>query len=120
MKRDVQATEAKHFFSPKSYVAKDGREVLFGLDWKQRVGELHERSGGRCEGEIEVEVWDSHLQHAYSSGFAQVRCTREAAHPHHRIKRSKSRDDRMKNLIALCFECHLAEHPEKRQMWRKS
>lgn len=104
-KRDVQATEAKHFFSPKSYVAKDGREVLFHLDWKQRVGELRQRCGGRCEYEIPY-------------GGISTRCLREAADPDHIIPRSKGRDDRLSNLQGLCRLHHELKHKARNPRWR--
>lgn len=107
MKRDVQATEEANFFESTSYVAKDGRHVLFGIDWKERKGELNQRSGGRCENMVE-----------------DVRCGGLAMHPHHiihrRTKGSNTRDDRMDNLLALCDSCHRKMHPDKQPKWGKS
>lgn len=105
MKADRQATEAKQFFDPRSYVAKDGREILFGLDWKQRIGELRKRSGGRCE-------WRIAFGYTGSKPIVE-RCAREAADPDHIVKRSVKRDDRLENLQALCKTHHTMKHPEK-------
>lgn len=112
MKRDKQATEVKHFIDPKSYVLKDGREVLAGLDWKQRVGELRERSGGRCE-----KLVSSADPMTHAGGQSVERCRSEAQDPDHIIKRSKGRDDRLTNLEALCRLHHELKHPEKRTRW---
>jgi hypothetical protein len=86
MKRDRIATDAAKFEDPKSFIFKDGREFLAGLDWKARKHELWTRARGRCE-------------YINSDG---IRCRTEAADPHHYIPRSKGRDDRMSNLFALC------------------
>jgi hypothetical protein len=103
VKRDVQATEAKHFVDPRSYVSKDGREVLYKEDWLARVVELDKRCGGRCE----------------DLNTFRMRCPAKAAHPHHIIKRSKGRDDRLKNLLALCNFHHSQRHPEFYTRWSK-
>ena len=102
-KRDVQATEAANFFSPKSYVDKQGGEVLFGLDWKERKGQLWARCGGRCE-------------QITSDG---MRCRSEAHDPDHIIPRSKGRNDALSNLQALCRLHHDLKHPEKQPQWSK-
>lgn len=94
MKADVQATAAKQFVDPKSYVTSDGREILHGKDWKARVDALLARSGGRCE---------------YLAGIAGVwtmRCSVEAADPHHIELRSIKRDDRLEALLAVCRHHH--------------
>lgn len=90
MKSDRQATEAAQFLDPRSYVTKDQREVLYGRDWKARKRELLERCKGRCEADCR---WRDHNVQ---------RCRSEAADPHHKIRRSVSRDDRLSNLLALC------------------
>lgn len=101
MKADKQLTEQRQFVERKSYVASDGREVLYKLDWKRRVKQLEARCGGRCE-------------HIFkTSEGEEMRCSRPAAHPHHLVKRSKGRDDRISNLAALCVFHHRAMHPEK-------
>lgn len=104
MKADKQATETRKFVESKSHVTKDGREVLYKLDWQRRVKELRERCGGQCENVLGVKV-------DYSNGYGvitdqEVRCTREAADPHHIHLRSRGRDDRMSNLLAVCRSCH--------------
>lgn len=85
MKADLQATEAMGFKDERSYLAPDSRQVLYGKDWEARKLQLWERCGGRCEEEGVLE-----------------RCKNEAADPHHVIPRSKGRDDRIENLLALC------------------
>jgi hypothetical protein len=98
VKRDVQATEAALFFERGSYIAKDGREVLCGLDWRERKNQLQSRCNGWCE-----------------------RCHKaDAVHPHHVVKRSVARDDRLGNLLAVCESCHRALHPEKQLMSARS
>lgn len=89
MKRDVQATAEKKFKDSRSYVAKDGRHVLYGSDWTDRKFALLLRSGGRCERLV-------------GSDQSFERCRSSAADPHHKIPRSKGRDDRLSNLEALC------------------
>lgn len=73
---------------------KDGRERLVGLDWRNRVKELWERCGGKCE-------WID-----WPSLNVQRLCCREAQDPHHIVKRSVLRDDRLSNLQALCRYHH--------------
>ena len=117
MKADRDKTEAKNFFDRRSYVTPDNREVLYGLDWKQRVGELRERSGGRCEWMVAVirgGLGDMTLTGGHE------RCRSEAADPDHIMPRRKARDDRLSNLQALCRLHHELKHPEKQPRWRKS
>lgn len=102
MKRDVQATEAAEFKDPRSYITPDGREVLYLADWSKRVRELRKRSGGRCE-------------FVDDKG---VRCrNRSGRDPHHLVKRSKLRDDRLSNLSDRCRQHH--QHPEFETRWTK-
>ena len=103
MKRDVQATQARNFQDPNSFVFKDGREWLEGKDWAARKFELLKRCHGRCEHGTE-----------HSGGF--VRCINAAEHPHHKVKRSVAHDDRLANLIGLCWFHHYQAHPEKQLM----
>lgn len=110
-KADKQLTQQRQFVERKSYITKDGREVLYGLDWKRRVKQLEARCGGRCEYMI-----PDLAEGGVPEGF---RCAREAAHPHHRVKRSKGRDDRLENLVALCKKHHRQQHPEKEPMWTR-
>ena len=90
MKRDREATLMARFDDARSFIFKDGRELLVGLDWQARKHELFVRSGGICE-------------YRNSDG---VRCRNSADDPHHIIPRSKQRDDRLKNLQALCRYHH--------------
>ena len=90
IQRDRQATEERHFKDWRSRVLKDGREILAGDDWKARKSELWERCGGQCEAWREI------------IGIPEVRCTAEAEDPHHLVKRSIKRDDRLNALQALC------------------
>ena len=107
LKRDVQATLAARFEDERSYVCKDGREILYGADWKRRVAELRERCGGSCEA---ISFW---------AGKEPVRCCREAADPDHVVKRSKKRDDRLDALQGLCRLHHDLKHPEHKPQWTK-
>jgi hypothetical protein len=105
-KADRALTEAAHFKDPKSWVAKDGREILFGDDWNSRRFELLKRCGGRCEYMIQQ------FPHP-------VRCNREAADPHHLTLRSILRDDRLEHLQALCRHHHLIEDARQRKEKRE-
>jgi|ERR1700675_1403076 len=89
MKADKALTIAQHYRDYRSFMRSDGSEVLFAEDWKARVEDLRLRSGGRCEEEASI-----------------GRCKNEAADPHHVIKRSVRRDDRLENLQALCRYHH--------------
>lgn len=110
-KADKQATEARKFVEKGSYVCKDGREVLTGLDWKRRVNELRRRSGDRCEYRIPgSEIME---------GGSLMRCAREAQDPHHIILRSVKRDDRMENLLAVCRHHHQMLDAEQRKVRNK-
>lgn len=108
LKRDVQATEGRCFKNSKSYVAKDGREVLCGRDWQDRKAELLARSEGRCEYLIPyTNVLD---------GETSERCTQEGSIPAHIEPRYPLRDDRMSNIRHLClFHDRLTE----KQAWRR-
>lgn len=105
-KADRQATEAAGFTDPKSHVLKDGRWVLYREDWKAQIRALNYRSGGRCENIKET-------------GLGQIRCWAQAVHPHHRKLRSIARDDRLSNLLAVCFPCHLALDAQQRKEKRE-
>jgi hypothetical protein len=108
LKADLQATLDRHFLDPKSYVAKDGREILHGKDWKVRVAELLERCGGRCE------------QGKDSEGKGDLfRCASPAADPHHLVRRSVLRDDRLAGLQALCRFHHDLLDPRKPRFGEK-
>ena len=97
--RDPDEKRRRGYSDPKSIVWADGREVLQGFDWAKRVRELYDRCGGRCEHEQPWKVWPL-------GGPMMERCTNDAEDPHHRIPRSKGRDDRLENLQALCRYHH--------------
>jgi hypothetical protein len=103
---DREATAAKRFEDDRSKVLKDGREICYGEDWEQRKSELWERCGGRCEAWREI------------IGIKPERCTAEAEDPHHLVKRSICRDDRLSALQALCrFHHDLLD--ERKPKWSK-
>src|SRR5258708_4575711 len=101
MKADKEATRARHFFDARSYIAPDGREILYGKDWEARKIELHIRSNGWCE---RFTIW--------RKGH-DAWCLGRGEEPHHIIQRSKGRDDRLENLANLSHACHSAEDPRK-------
>jgi hypothetical protein len=107
VKADRDLTLAMNFIDHRSYVTLDGRQVLYGEDWAARKKALWERSGGRCEAQLEI-----------LGGVTPWRCTREATEPHHVIRRHIQRDDRMQNLQALCHEHH-AMLDERKPRWTK-
>ena len=127
MKADRQATEARHFANKKSYVAKDGREVLYGNDWKQRKAELWARASGRCEQHVpKTEQSYKILEMAQHTTFMFChpsyfeRCRSEGHDPHHVTPRSKGRDDRLDNLILLCRMHHDLLDKRKPRWTRRS
>ena len=89
--KDTDAKVRLGYVEPKSVVWLDGREKLAGRDWEARKRELWERCGGKCEFIMPI-----------FGGTAHVRCRQVANDPHHKIRRSVSRDDRLANLMALC------------------
>lgn len=101
--RDKALKAERGYVDPKSYVRTDGSEVLYGRDWTQRKKELWKRCQGRCEW-----IVDGHP--------LPERCRNEANDPHHRIPRSKRRDDRLLNLAALCRMHHNLLDP-RRSRW---
>ena len=101
--KSPELKRARGYSDPKSIVWADGREVLRGKDWTHRVFELMQRAGNRCQ-------W------AESAGG---RCPKDADDPHHVKQRSKGRDDRLENLLALCREHHIAIDPRKVRSDRK-
>lgn len=104
--RDIQATLGRDFKDPRSYVAADGREILYETDWQARVKEVFARDGYMCHYKIERE-----------SGV--IMCGAPAEHPHHIIRRSIQRDDRLTNLMSICSSHHRDEHPEKSTRFTK-
>lgn len=100
---DELATEARKFKHPKSRVMLDGREILYVADYKARVREVLERDGYKC-------IWQ-----VFGGEDGTVDCGAAANnHPHHVVRRSKSRDDRAENLISICDMHHKIAHPEHR------
>ena len=99
-----KAETERRGYSGKSKVYFDGREVLKGEDWKNRKLELWIRGNGRCE-RIIGECVNYDKGYPYLNG-QEVRCSSEMHDPHHIVKRSKKRDDRIENLIGLCRMHH--------------
>lgn len=91
--RDESEKQRRGYTDPRSFVRRDGSEVLHGVDWIRRKQELGERSGGRCEQEVCP---------AGPSDAPMERCKSQADDPHHKVPRSKKRDDRLSNLEHLC------------------
>jgi hypothetical protein len=94
MKADRQATLDRHFLDYRSFITPDSREILYDDDWKARVEELRVRCEGHCE---HINRWDD---------GDWERCPLPAQDPHHVIRRSVKRDDRLSNLQALCRYHH--------------
>lgn len=116
--RDIAATVARGFLDPRSYVAADGREILYDQDWQLRVKEVFERDGYMCHWKIET-VEPSRESFDGVAMYRSVICGRPAEHPHHVIRRSIRHDDRASNLIAICAEHHREAHPEKQTRFTK-
>jgi hypothetical protein len=110
VKADRQASDARNFQDPKSYVAKDGREILHGDDWEARKFELWKRCHGQCE----------YIIHGDTITSKNIRCSREASDPHHNVLRSIKRDDRLDKLTALCRHHHMIVDREQRRAKRES
>ena len=63
-KIDKEATENRAFEHPRSFVSKDGHDLLFGVDKGKRRKEIYDRARGRCELQRSPECrgyanWDS-------------------------------------------------------------
>lgn len=101
---DEAEKQKRGYTNPRSIVRHDGSEILFKEDWRARVQELRVRSGGVCEEIV-----------PFTSGN---RCWKAAADPHHKMKRSVRRDDRLSNLKDLCREHHDLLDPRKPR-WSK-
>ncbi len=116
---DALTTMARLFKHPKSRVMLDGREILYGLDYKARVREVLERDGYKCQWPTGpacnlLRPWEVPLsEHAPKCGGSANN------HPHHIVKRSKLRDDRAENLMAICDAHHKIAHPEFRPRWTR-
>lgn len=102
MKADKQLTTAAGFADPRSYVAPDGSQILYGDDWLARKKELWERCGGFCEWRNED----------------NQRCSVMAADPHHVIRRSVKRIDNLWNLLALC-RFHHDQMDSRKPRWSR-
>jgi hypothetical protein len=90
----------------RSRVMLDGREILYGLDYTRRLREVQTRSGYKCE----APTYSLLLRDA---GKPPFRCgAPSCGHPHHIVKRSKGRDDRLENLMDVCSYHASAVHPE--------
>lgn len=99
--RDEAAKVRLGYTDPRSYVRRDGSEVLYGEDWKQRKEELWKRADGRCE---------------YVCPHS--RCGSMAVIPaHYPRPRHPRRDDRLTNLKAYCETHDKLMEP---QAWRKT
>ena len=114
MLQDRQAKARLGYTDPKSRVYTDAqgnviRETLHGEDWKKRKQELWDRAGGRCEEILQV-------NHADGGGWE--RCRSQADDPHHKIKRSKGRNDMIGNLEALC-RYHHDRKDNRKVRWSK-
>jgi hypothetical protein len=112
---DVEETKRRGY-SGKSKVYFDGRERLYGKDWAKRKKEVWERGGGRCE-RIVGECVSYDKGYPYLNGM-EVRCRSEMHDPHHIVKRSKKRDDRLEALIGLC-RLHHDLLDERKPRWSK-
>lgn len=94
-KRDASEKEGFALKSSKR-VQPDGREKLTGYQWTKRVRELKARAEGWCEATVIIE----HPRHYIG----------DEGDTHHIVKRSKSRDDRLQNLLWVCRAAHNEIH----------
>jgi hypothetical protein len=113
MKADKEATAARRFKDPKSYVTPDGREILKGEDWRDRVFALTQRSRGQCEYQID---W----YEAATNTVSKTRCLRDAVDPHHRTLRSVKRTDTLEGLLHVCRHHHQVLDKQQRQAKRST
>lgn len=98
--KDRDLKVIRGYRDPKTIVWSDGREWLRGRDWTHRVLELMQRANERCE-------------YVITASFQPRRCSNPADDPHHVVKRSVLRDDRLSNLQALCRYHHDLLDPRK-------
>jgi hypothetical protein len=103
--RDEELKAKRGYTDPSTYVRRDGSEKLVGEDWKKRVLELRQRSGGICEART-----------IYQDD--NYRCQAPATDPHHVIRRSVRRDDRLSNLRHLC-RFHHDDLDQRKPRWAK-
>lgn len=85
----------------------DGREITSGYQWEKRKKELRERAGGWCEAgeEFPLLLHEAPLIEGHPNHFIG-----DDGDPHHVIKRSKARDDRLQNLRWICHAAHQEIH----------
>jgi 5-methylcytosine-specific restriction endonuclease McrA len=95
----AEAKKSKRFRCKYSYLDLNGGEHLAGVDWKNRVRECFERDRGRCQ--------------VVSGSFNSDFCDRPAVHPHHKTPKGKGGDDKLSNLMSICWDHHRMVHPEK-------
>lgn len=103
---DREETKRRGYTDPKSKVFFDGRESLAGKDWTKRKKEVWERGHGRCEQRVQLDRLKP------GDGL----CRSEMHDPHHVVKRSRKRDDRLSNLIGLC-RLHHELLDERKPRW---
>jgi hypothetical protein len=101
-KADIEATRERRFKNWRSYVARDGREILHGADWDRRVRELRERAKDQCE---------------FVSEERAERCCAAGRIPSHIEPRHPKRDDRLSNLLWQCF---FHDRATEKQNWRRT
>ena len=88
----------------------DGREICRGYQWEKRKRELRERAEGYCEaGAIMVDESTGVMFEPVLNGHGP-HWIGEKGETHHVIKRSKQRDDRLKNLRWICHWAHIQIH----------
>ena len=75
----------------------DGREKCTGYQWQKRVRELKARCFCWCEA---GEILPGHASHFLG----------DTGEPHHIVKRSIARDDRLVNLLYICHSAHIQLH----------
>jgi hypothetical protein len=110
--RDEIEKKNRGYTDPRSKVRPGGSEVLYGRDWTKRKQELWGRAGGICERILEMgQIWNDNGISKESVWYE--RCRSEGHDPHHIVKRSKKRDDRLENLQLLCRLHHDLLHGSK-------
>lgn len=100
--RDEAEKVKRGYVEAGSFVRRDGSEKLVGRDWWTRKVELAGRSRGQCEQIVYVH-----------ESYGALRCVADAIDPHHTIKRSVRRDDRLSNLEHLCRRHHIERDPRR-------
>lgn len=78
----------------------DGRQRATGYQWTKRVRELKARAEGWCEADAVIPRHTVHFIGDYGD-------------PHHIVKRSERRDDRLENLLWICRAAHNEIHGVK-------